>query len=150
MPFPLGGALLSAGRTLIGAGASALGRLFGGGGGAAVATGAMMAAAAPPMAAPVAAAAARAFGAVRGAGRALVTRGAAAARSPIGRVVGGLANVAVIGSLLVDATTGEVVGTLPRRRRRGITATELRGFRKVNGLLCRVGMVPKRTARRKC
>lgn len=148
MPFPLGGALLSAGRTLIGAGASALGRIFGGGGGA-VAAGATMAAAAPPMAAPVAAAAARAFGAVRGAGRALVTRGAAAARSPLGRVLGGAANVAIIGGLLFDRDSGEVIGVAPRRRRRGITATELRGFRKVNRLLCNVGMVPKRSSRRK-
>lgn len=30
-----------------------------------------------------------------------------------------------------------------RRRRRGITATELRGFRKVTGLLHRVGMTPR-------
>jgi len=30
-----------------------------------------------------------------------------------------------------------------KRRRRGITATELRGFRKVTGLLHRVGMTPR-------
>lgn len=30
-----------------------------------------------------------------------------------------------------------------RRRRRGITATELRGFKKVTGLLHRVGMTPR-------
>lgn len=30
-----------------------------------------------------------------------------------------------------------------RRRRRGITATELRGFRKITGLLHRVGMTPR-------
>jgi hypothetical protein len=46
---------------------------------------------------------------------------------------------------------GAVGGLLPGgrargfrfHRRRGITATELRGFRKVTGLLRRVGMVPK-------
>ncbi len=31
-----------------------------------------------------------------------------------------------------------------RRRAKGITATELRGFRKVSGLLGRLGMVPRR------
>jgi len=30
-----------------------------------------------------------------------------------------------------------------KRRRRGITATELRGFRKITGLLHRVGMTPR-------
>lgn len=34
-----------------------------------------------------------------------------------------------------------------QRRRRGISATELRGFRKVVGLLHRVGMTPKRLGR---
>jgi hypothetical protein len=52
----------------------------------------------------------------------------------------------------VSRVAGAVSGLLPggRRgrgfrfhRRRGITATELRGFRKVTGLLRRVGMVPK-------
>lgn len=33
----------------------------------------------------------------------------------------------------------------PRRKGRGITATELRGFNKVAGLLHRVGMVPRKT-----
>jgi hypothetical protein len=35
-----------------------------------------------------------------------------------------------------------------RRRHRGISATELRGFNKVARLLRRVGMVPKATRRR--
>jgi hypothetical protein len=33
---------------------------------------------------------------------------------------------------------------MPHRRRRGISATELRGFRKVVRLLARVGMTPKK------
>jgi hypothetical protein len=38
-------------------------------------------------------------------------------------------------------------GGMRRHRRRGISATELRGFRKVVGLLRKVGMVPKGTRR---
>lgn len=36
-------------------------------------------------------------------------------------------------------------GGWTRRKARGITATELRGFNKVAGLLHRVGMVPRKT-----
>ncbi len=39
-------------------------------------------------------------------------------------------------------------GACPRRRRRGITSRELRGFHKVARLLHSVGMVPKGTRRR--
>ncbi len=37
-----------------------------------------------------------------------------------------------------------------RRRRRGITATELRGFNKLNALLARIGKVPARPRRKVC
>lgn len=37
-----------------------------------------------------------------------------------------------------------------RRRRRGITATELRGFNKLNALLNRIGKVPAKPRRKVC
>lgn len=57
---------------------------------------------------------------------------------------------------LVDQLTGGQMGPASlafpgerrRRRGKGISATELRGFRKVAGLLRKVGMVPKATRRK--
>ncbi len=40
-------------------------------------------------------------------------------------------------------------GRMRKRRRRGITATELRGFRKVARLLKSVGLAPRLPARRR-
>ncbi len=58
-----------------------------------------------------------------------------------GAAVGGLAGVL--------AGAGGGAGAFPRRRGRGITSRELRGFRKVTNLLRKVGMVPKGLGRRK-
>ena len=55
------------------------------------------------------------------------------------------------GMTLAQQLTGAISGTAPgyrRRRGRGITATELRGYRKVANLLHKVGMRPKATGRR--
>lgn len=52
------------------------------------------------------------------------------------------------GLLVFDPATGQHVAMPKRRRRRGITATELSGFRKVNRLLSSVGMTPRKTRRR--
>ena len=60
----------------------------------------------------------------------------------IGRAVGaGLRYV-------FDPATGQHVPMKKRRRRRGITATELSGFRKVNRLLASVGMTPRKPRKR--
>jgi len=70
------------------------------------------------------------------------------------RVLGGLAGAGAAGAAfaggeaLFDAA-GNPVGTRRRRRARGITATELRGFKKVTNLLGRVGMVPRKTGTRR-
>lgn len=47
----------------------------------------------------------------------------------------------------VEAALPGEPGYVRKRRRRGITACELRGFKKVESLLHRVGMVPKGTRR---
>ena len=47
-----------------------------------------------------------------------------------------------------DPLTGQHVPMKKRRRRRGITATELSGFRKVNRLLASVGMTPRKPRKR--
>jgi hypothetical protein len=60
-------------------------------------------------------------------------------RAGTGLVAGGAAFEA--GSRLVRKKDGTMV--LRRRRRRGISHTELRGFRKITSLLRSVGMVPK-------
>ena len=50
---------------------------------------------------------------------------------------------------LIDPATGCPVVRKRRRRRRGITATELRGFNRVNALLCKVGKEPRKPTRKK-
>lgn len=70
-------------------------------------------------------------------------------RGAVGRVARGAAVAAgagaafEVGARIVgfDAEGQPIFGK--KRRRRGITATELRGFRKVTGLLHRVGMTPR-------
>lgn len=70
------------------------------------------------------------------------------------RVLGGVAAAGAAGAAfaggeaLFDAA-GNPVGVKRRRRARGITATELRGFKKVTNLLGRVGMVPRKTGTRR-
>jgi hypothetical protein len=54
--------------------------------------------------------------------------------------------VSVGGKLFRRLKSGKLVA--PHRRGRGITARELRGFRKVTNLLRRVGMHPKGLHRR--
>jgi len=66
---------------------------------------------------------------------ALITGKALVARAPTGLLV-------------FDPVTGQHVAMPKRRRRRGITATELSGFRKVNRLLHSVGMTPRKTRRK--
>ncbi len=66
------------------------------------------------------------------------SRGAQRPARP-GRVGGAISRGArIAGGLIPRRGAGG-----PRRHHRGISATELRGFRKVVGLLRRVGMVPK-------
>lgn len=72
--------------------------------------------------------------------------GIATRAAPILKRVGAAAGLGAafeIGSRIVgfDEAGQPVFGK--RRRRRGITATELRGFRKVTSLLHRVGMTPR-------
>lgn len=81
---------------------------------------------------------------------ALITRAPAAiARIPVGKIARGAAVAAGAGAAF--EVGARIVGTdaegnpifAKRRRRRGITATELRGFRKITSLLHRVGMTPR-------
>ncbi len=67
------------------------------------------------------------------------SRGTQRAARP-GRVGGAISRGARIAGGLIPRGRG-MMGS--RRRHRGISGTELRGFRKVVGLLRRVGMVPK-------
>lgn len=70
-------------------------------------------------------------------------------RIPAGRIARGAAVAAGAGAAFEVGS--RIVGTdaagqpifAKRRRRRGITATELRGFRKITSLLHRVGMTPR-------
>jgi hypothetical protein len=69
-----------------------------------------------------------------------------------GRGLGSMAKI--IGVLTAAGVSTEVIMSLiasgaikPTRRKRGISAAELRGFNKISALLCRVGMVPARTRR---
>jgi len=65
---------------------------------------------------------------------------------PILRKVGAAAGLGAafeVGSRIVGFDEGGQPIFGKKRRRRGITATELRGFRKVTGLLHRVGMTPR-------
>lgn len=75
-------------------------------------------------------------------GRALAARPVAAAPGIAGRVLA-LAQRVAPGALAVDPRTG-----MPRRRRRrGITAAEIRGFKKLSRLLSQFGMRPRGLAR---
>lgn len=92
-------------------------------------------------------------------GRTAVGPGGAVVRRGVGTLtgrLGALRPLAVAGAKAVGAGAAFQVGMTiigfnqdgtpifgKRRRRRGITATELRGFRKITGLLHRVGMTPK-------
>jgi len=84
---------------------------------------------------------------VIGAGTAIARRPATAAVA--GRVARGAAVAAgagaafEVGSRIVGFDEAGQPLFAKRRRRRGITATELRGFRKVTSLLHRVGMTPR-------
>jgi len=70
-------------------------------------------------------------------------------RIPVGKIARGTAVAAGAGAAFevgarvvgVDDAGQPIFGR--RRRRRGITATELRGFRKITSLLHRVGMTPR-------
>ena len=77
-------------------------------------------------------------------GAALVTTGQQiAAGQPLGQAL-----ITAGTRFVFDPTTGQHVPMKKRRRRRGITATELSGFRKVNRLLSSVGMTPRKTRRK--
>lgn len=92
-----------------------------------------------------------------------IQRVGTAARGIIPRVIGSKTGRAVAGAAGLGAVFagGEaigrrIIGTTPdgmpvfaRRRRRGITAGELRGFNRVVKVLNRVGMVPKGLGRRR-
>lgn len=67
-----------------------------------------------------------------------------AVRTAAGAVATG-AGYAAATKLLAGGGGGASGGFGYRRKARGITATELRGFNKVAGLLHRVGMVPRKT-----
>jgi len=75
--------------------------------------------------------------------------GALAKRTAVGQIArkvgaaAGLGAAFEVGSRVIgfDAEGQPILGK--KRRRRGITATELRGFRKVTSLLHRVGMTPR-------
>lgn len=76
---------------------------------------------------------------------------AAAAKSPVGQAAlyagAGAASAALLrGS---GGGGGGATGYYGRRRARGITATELRGYRKVANLIHREGMVSRRARGRK-
>lgn len=57
------------------------------------------------------------------------------------KIIAGIGGTIAAGFLL--DSSGEPIARVARPRARGISASELRGFRRVTGLLCRVGMVPK-------
>lgn len=81
-------------------------------------------------------------------GAALVTTGqqlsmAGVAGQPLGQAI-----IKAGARFVFDPITGQHVPMKKRRRRRGITATELSGFRKVNRLLHSVGMTPRKTRRK--
>lgn len=76
-----------------------------------------------------------------------------AAKTPVGKqVIGGVAAGAgwAAGQSLLSAGGGSgASGSWGRRRRRGITALELRGYRKVANLIHKEGMVSRRARGRK-
>lgn len=64
----------------------------------------------------------------------------------LAKVAAGGAGYAAAAKLMQGGGGGGASGSFGfRRKSRGITATELRGFNKVAGLLHRVGMVPRKT-----
>lgn len=69
---------------------------------------------------------------------------ASAATSPAGKAAIAAAGAGAAGALLARGSGGASGSYAPRRRSRGITARELRGYRKVAGLLHKEGMVSKR------
>lgn len=74
---------------------------------------------------------------------------ATAAKSPVGQAAL-YAGAGAAASALMRGGSGGASGAYGYRRRgRGITATELRGYRKVAGLLHKEGMVSKRARGRK-
>lgn len=81
-------------------------------------------------------------------GAKLLGIGKKVAATPVGKQIGGaLATGAgfAAASKMLGGGGGASGSFGPRRKGRGITATELRGFNKVAGLLHRVGMVPRKT-----
>jgi hypothetical protein len=75
-----------------------------------------------------------------GKGRGMTSRGPGGRPGAVGRGLGGLARrgAGMLGR-----------GGMKRRRRgRGITGAQLRGFNRVAGLLAKFGMVPKKLGRR--
>lgn len=91
-------------------------------------------------------------GAVGKAAGAVGVRGAAAAAGRAATKAAPYAAAYAMGRARGRAVPGPV-GPARRRRSRGISGLELRGFRRVAGLLRSVGMVPKATRRglrRKC
>lgn len=74
---------------------------------------------------------------------------AAAATSPTGKAVLSAAGAGAAGALLARGSGGASGSWGPRRRGRGITARELRGYRKVARLLHNEGMVSRRARGRK-
>jgi len=65
-------------------------------------------------------------------GRAVIPRAIAVGKRVLPGVAGAAATQAVLERVTV---TGRRAGAAPRRRARGITAAELKGFKRVNGIL---------------
>ena len=78
----------------------------------------------------------------------ILKRGGAILRRP--GVIPGVAAAAGITAGALGARALAGMGEPRRRRRRGISATELRGFRKVTKLLSRLGMRPSIRRRKSC
>lgn len=79
-------------------------------------------------------------------GQSLVQAGGGFVGPPVG--VPGTGMIPAGTRFVFDPLTGQHVPMKKRRRRRGITATELSGFRKVNRLLSSVGMTPRKARKR--
>lgn len=77
----------------------------------------------------------------------LVKKASPAAKAIVGGVASGAAASAAAAALMGGGKrSGGASGSFGApHKHRGITATELRGFNKVAGLLHRVGMVPRKT-----
>lgn len=74
---------------------------------------------------------------------------ATAAKSPVGQAALYAGAGAATSALLSGGGSGASGGWAPRRRSKGITARELRGYRKVARLLHQEGMVSRRARGRK-